>query len=787
MRKAPRRKSSSSSASGRLRRVLRLESLEPRTVFNAAGVGAISLLDRVDPVFAPGTPAEVMAAYDDLPNQGGGIDAFSFNDTDRWPRTATNNTTLTQGDPTIITWSIAPDGTPISGFNGEPSAPDNLRSYLSGIYGTNPASPRAEDQPWFHVFQEVFDHWSAVSGVTYVYEPADDGASFGSAAGGVRGVRGDVRIGGHRIDGPSNILAYNFYPTVGDMVLDTGDSFFTNTASNSLRLRNTVAHEAGHGLGLGHVTPTNGTKLMEPSISLGFDGPQADDILAVNRGYGDRLEKNGGNNTAATSTNLGAVSGPFSVDLVSIDDDSDADWFRFTVGGAGQLSVTLSPTGSTYVSNSTTFNSLAQSNLALAVYDGSGTTVIASANVNAAGLSESLSGVVLPGSGTYYVRVTGSANAAQMYRLTGNVSAPSTPAPEIQVLDGSADIADNTGSVNLGSVLVGSTLTRTFTIRNQGTQDLLLGAAISLPTGYSLTAPWSGATLSPGASTSFTVAVDTSIARTLTGSISLATNDSDENPFNFSITATVTTTPTPPPSPGLPFTDNFNRATSSSLGSNWSERVGDLAVSGNSLQSNTSSVSLATVAGVSQSNVILSADMNLGAGTATRSMGLVARYGGSGDGNWYLANLRYTGGRYRVEIWKQVGGVQTLLSSAFVGSGVGSLRFEVVGSSLKVFWNGALAGSVNDSQLTTGGIGVRSNFVIGVRLDNFAASVPTSGLSAGQNNASSRAASHWQPLSLIVSANHQAELLYSQINPAAEMRARLLALIAAELAHRDED
>ena len=61
-----------------------------------------------------------------------------------------------------------------------------------------------------------------------------------------------------------------------------------------------MAHEAGHGLGLGHVTPVNGTKLMEPNISLAYDGPQADDILAVNRGYGDRLGKNGEKNTSTT-------------------------------------------------------------------------------------------------------------------------------------------------------------------------------------------------------------------------------------------------------------------------------------------------------------------------------------------------------------------------------------------------------------------------------------------------------------------------------------------------------
>jgi Matrixin/HYDIN/CFA65/VesB-like, Ig-like domain/Bacterial pre-peptidase C-terminal domain len=760
------------------RRLLRLENLESRTVFDAAIAAEIFRPDIVHPVFAPDTPAEIMAAYEDLQDQGPRIDAFSFSDSNRWSRTATE-IGLAQGDATTITWSIAPDGSPISGFNGEPAAPNNLRSYLAGIYGTNASSTRAEDQPWFSVFQQVFERWSALSGVTYVYEPADDGASFGSSASGIRGVRGDVRIGGHWIDGTNNILAYNFYPTVGDMILDTGDSFFASTGSNSLRLRNTVAHEAGHGLGLGHVTPTNGTKLMEPSISLGFDGPQADDILAVNRGYGDRLEKGGGNDTATSATNLGAPAGAFSVDTVSIDDDSDVDWFRFTVGGPGQLSITLSPTGSTYTSNSTTFNSLAQSNLGLAVYDGSGSTVIASANLNPAGLGETLTGIALSGTGTYFVRISGSANAAQMYRLSGSVSTVTSLAPEIQVLDGTTDIADNTGNMNLGSTTVGSALSRTFTIRNQGGADLVIGSTILLPAGYTLAQPWSGATIAPGGAATFTLAVNTATAGTFAGSVSLTTNDSDENPFNFSITTTVTTVPTPPPTSGLPFADDFNRTSSTVLGPAWTERVGDLAVSAGGLRSNTSTVSLATVNGVNQANVVLAADMNLGTGTAVRSMGLVARYSGTGDGNWYLANLRMTGGRYRVEIWKQLGGVQSLLSWSYVSSGLGNLRFEVVGSSLKAFWNGTLVAAAADAQLSSGGIGVRSNFVSGVRLDNFSASAPIGSLQTvtadapgGNFTYRPNDPAHRSP---------EMEMLYWQVDQAAEIRGRLLAMIAAEL------
>ncbi len=76
-------------------------------------------------------------------------------------------------------------------------------------------------------------------GLTYVYEAADDGSAYGGNANrGVTGVRGDVRIGGNRIDGDFGVLAYNFlHPTVatqvsmGDMVIDTADRFFRDVSN----------------------------------------------------------------------------------------------------------------------------------------------------------------------------------------------------------------------------------------------------------------------------------------------------------------------------------------------------------------------------------------------------------------------------------------------------------------------------------------------------------------------------------------------------------------------------
>jgi hypothetical protein len=58
--------------------------------------------------------------------------------------------------------------------------------------------------------------------------------------------------------------------------------------------------------------------------------------------------------------------------------------------------------------------------------------------------------------------------------------------PEIQVLDGTTDIVDGTTSdLDFGSVIVGGTLNKTFTVKNLGTEVLNL-SNLTLPTGFSL-------------------------------------------------------------------------------------------------------------------------------------------------------------------------------------------------------------------------------------------------------------------------------------------------------------
>jgi len=381
-------------------------------------------------LFAPGTPSEVIAEFhrrfpEMMGQRGRGDNAFTFDDGDRWSITAVNGPSLKQGDPITLTWSLVPDGATLPVAFGEDGGPSNLISRLDNIYGIGPGGADLTQRPWFPIFLGVFEGWQALTGVTYVYEPNDDGAPVSLISAGQPGVRGDVRLSGHRIDGRNGILAYNFFPNYGDMVIDTDDSFYDDTTNNSIRLRNVLSHEHGHGLGISHVCPLNESKLMEPIYTESFEGPQFDDILAANRGYGDNLEPN---DTTLTATDLGTLSkGAVSIEeIVSIDDNSDVDYFRLTIAGPRQFSLSVAPSGLAYLSGpqggnscspGTIFDASAQNDVAVQVLDNTGLVEVAGADLTGLGGSESLTGVSLPQAGTYFIKISGKQNTAQLYTL----------------------------------------------------------------------------------------------------------------------------------------------------------------------------------------------------------------------------------------------------------------------------------------------------------------------------------------------------------------------------------
>ncbi|WP_395052633.1 choice-of-anchor D domain-containing protein [Flavobacterium sp.] len=109
----------------------------------------------------------------------------------------------------------------------------------------------------------------------------------------------------------------------------------------------------------------------------------------------------------------------------------------------------------------------------------------------------------------------------------------------ITILDG-----DSTPSItdlsDFGSSNIGTATTKTFTIQNLGTADLTIGAITFLGTNaaeFTIT-NIPNTTVIAGGTTTFTVSFNPSSLGLRTATISIVTNDANENPYNFSIQGT---------------------------------------------------------------------------------------------------------------------------------------------------------------------------------------------------------------------------------------------------------
>ncbi|MCC7012467.1 MAG: matrixin family metalloprotease [Planctomycetes bacterium] len=366
------------------------------------------------------------------------------------------------GSPTNLSWSLAPDGVNIPGLAGEPASANALFARLDNQFATQ--GGRAT---WIARIQACFDRWEALSGLDFTRVTAagvdwDDGASWGTA--GNDTTRGDIRISMHNIDSAGGILAYATYPTSADIVMDRLETWSAATNTH-IFLRNVLTHELGHALGFDHVCSNNSNQLMEPFYNDTFDGPRQDDIRAVHRNYGDPFENDNsfGAATAVTLTNgvsqtFGTTPNPptgtidSNSSILSIDQNGEADWFKFTTANPNsKLDVTLTPVGNTYDDNAqsgsscpsgASTNAKQQADLAVQVIGINGSTVIATAASAAIGLNETLVDVALSGAGTYYVKVYESATVAQsqLYRLTLRID-PASGCPDSDG-DGVDDCSD---------------------------------------------------------------------------------------------------------------------------------------------------------------------------------------------------------------------------------------------------------------------------------------------------------------------------------------------------------
>jgi hypothetical protein len=131
------------------------------------------------------------------------------------------------------------------------------------------------------------------------------------------------------------------------------------------------------------------------------------------------------------------------------------------------------------------------------------------------------------------------ANNALAVIVNGSV-VTSTPVPEINLAQGTASIASGTGSYAVAATVVGANTATPFDIQNLGNAVLnLTGTPVVAISGntadFALTQP-TAATVAAGASAPFTLAFAPTSAGAKSVTISIANDDSNENPYTFTVT-----------------------------------------------------------------------------------------------------------------------------------------------------------------------------------------------------------------------------------------------------------
>jgi hypothetical protein len=345
--------------------------------------------------------------------------------------------------PAHLTYSFPPSNTTWGGLYDYPSGPNVLPARLLEEFGS---VERGRE-----FIRQCFAGYEVCSGITYD-EVADDGAAMSNSES-RSAFRGDIRVGGID-DACGSCLAWDAFPSGDGIVMEGGGDmcirtdfywesdgfYYRDSADNYRYFRNTVSHEHGHGTGAIHVVPCNETKNMEPVISTAYDALEVDDIRGLQRSYGDRYA---GNHSFTTPHDYGTLATIFtqqpsiyerwlSVNTSNITNNTDEDWFRFTVGITSDVYINAFPVGGAYTAGqqssscsgtTASIDASSAGDLGLYFYNDPPSGYLYASLSGGPGDSESLTLDNLP-PGTYLFRVrnmqtpSGQDQYVQLYNLT---------------------------------------------------------------------------------------------------------------------------------------------------------------------------------------------------------------------------------------------------------------------------------------------------------------------------------------------------------------------------------
>lgn len=375
--------------------------------------------------FAPGTNTKLRSILNSVTTN---LDPGAIHAEGRWTRTATNPA-IARSQGFTLTWNIMPDGAPMG------SDKSSLIAWGIKNFGSEEKMRQA--------YRDMFARWSQLTSITYVEVDYDDQPA--SELDGELGVRADIRIGGRDLSSTPGVLAVNAFPNGGEMTMGTNWTYDPNTNADN-GFFNVTGHEHGHGIGLAHGCPQNGTKLMEPALNGGFRGPQLDDWLGAQFNYGDQYEKGSRNNTPNSATNLGMMqlNSETIIKEVSLN-IGDVDLYRINPDNEERsVTAVLKPFGAPYLDGKqlesgceegTLFSPNLQRNLDLEIVNAGG-DVLATSAASPEGGTETITDFDLTGSGPYYARVStpDTADKIQAYTLSFKIGPRRNRPPQISYL-----------------------------------------------------------------------------------------------------------------------------------------------------------------------------------------------------------------------------------------------------------------------------------------------------------------------------------------------------------------
>ncbi len=275
------------------------------------------------------------------------------------------------------------------------------------------------------------------------------------------------------------------------------------------------------------------------------------------------------------------------------------------------------------------------------------------------------------------------------------------PASEITVSTG-GQLLTAGGLVAFGSTVVGTSLERTFTIRNDGTAVLNLAAInpATLPAGFSLYQNLGSTALNPGESTTFILRLDAAAEGAFAGSLAVVSDDADESTFTIQVSGTVAA-----PTPVFKAIVDDGNAGSSTTGA-WSVTTGMGKGHANDLRKATkgtgSKVATWTFNNLDAGQYQVFATWKIASINATNSPFTI--YDNTISRGTTLVNQRLTPGDLSADssLWKSLG-VVTINSGKLVVKLTNKANNRVVADAIRIERVGAVSAPVPDIGVDIGG------------------------------------------------------------------------------------